>query len=415
MQVMILIAVEGTDGVFTFKRPAAHYELVMPLINHYFGIGYKYKEILTALTVLHGIKLSLRHLKRLIHALNLSRLVPDSRIDDIIRGILQELSGSGQCIGYKTMWKRLKLKYRLNVRRSTVIQLMWLADPVGMERRKKRRLLRRQYSCPGPNFVWHIDGYDKIKPFGFAIHGAIDGFSRRIMWLAVETSNNDPKLIARYFLQTVTDLGFIVPTLIRSDKGTENCIVRQLQILFRKDHNDHHSAGGSFIMGKSTSNQRIESLWAILRRQCLDFWINLFKYMRDTVLYNDGDIFHRQCLIYCFLPVISCDLREFVNQWNLHDISSGVRKDGPCGKPEVLFTMPELQNSSSYHYNVDQTDVNICKTMYTRPMSTSGCLPEFLTLFDLLCPNRRNNIENAEDAFGLYIEIISFIQLIFEN
>ena len=28
----------------------------------------------------------------------------------------------------------------------------------------------------GPNQVWHIDGNDKLKKFGFAIHGCIDGW-----------------------------------------------------------------------------------------------------------------------------------------------------------------------------------------------------------------------------------------------
>ena len=27
----------------------------------------------------------------------------------------------------------------------------------------------------GPNYVWHCDGYDKLKPYGFAIHGCMDG------------------------------------------------------------------------------------------------------------------------------------------------------------------------------------------------------------------------------------------------
>ena len=27
----------------------------------------------------------------------------------------------------------------------------------------------------GPNFLWHIDGYDTLKAYGFAIHGCIDG------------------------------------------------------------------------------------------------------------------------------------------------------------------------------------------------------------------------------------------------
>ena len=28
----------------------------------------------------------------------------------------------------------------------------------------------------GPSSVWHCDGMDKLKPYGFAIHGCIDGY-----------------------------------------------------------------------------------------------------------------------------------------------------------------------------------------------------------------------------------------------
>ena len=28
----------------------------------------------------------------------------------------------------------------------------------------------------GPNYAWHCDGYDKLKPYGLPIHGCIDGY-----------------------------------------------------------------------------------------------------------------------------------------------------------------------------------------------------------------------------------------------
>jgi hypothetical protein len=118
-------------------------------------------------------------------------------------------------------------------------------------------------------------------------------------------------------------------------------------------------------VGKSTSNQMIESLWAMLRRQGMDFWNNLFKDMRCTGLYNDTDIFHRQFLLYCFMPVISRDLQNFMTEWNLHllhDISSN--EGSPQGKTEILFTISELIKKKSYHHNVHHGDKDIiCKTL----------------------------------------------------
>ena len=33
-------------------------------------------------------------------------------------------------------------------------------DPVGVGKRKRRKLTRRKYHSFGPNHTWHIDGYD---------------------------------------------------------------------------------------------------------------------------------------------------------------------------------------------------------------------------------------------------------------
>ena len=59
--------------------------------------------------------------------------------------------------------------------RDTVRQLLLEFDPDGVTARKQRRLRRRMYSNKGPHYLVHVDGYDKLKPYGFAIHGAIDG------------------------------------------------------------------------------------------------------------------------------------------------------------------------------------------------------------------------------------------------
>ena len=32
----------------------------------------------------------------------------------------------------------------------------------------------------GSNWCWHMDGYDKLKPYGFPIHACIDGYVRKL-------------------------------------------------------------------------------------------------------------------------------------------------------------------------------------------------------------------------------------------
>ena len=75
-------------------------------------------------------------------------------------------------------------------------QIVKQLDPDSVKLRKRRRLHRRRYVADGPNFVWHLDGHDKLKPFGFSIHGCIDGFSQYLIWLEVASSNKKPKLMA---------------------------------------------------------------------------------------------------------------------------------------------------------------------------------------------------------------------------
>ena len=50
-----------------------------------------------------------------------------------------------------------------------VVELLFRElDSEGCGMRKQHKLKRRVYKNPGPNAVWHADGYDKLKPYGFA-------------------------------------------------------------------------------------------------------------------------------------------------------------------------------------------------------------------------------------------------------
>ena len=62
-------------------------------------------------------------------------------------------------------------------------------DPTGVELRARRVLHRRVYHVETPNALWPLDGYHKLIRWRFVIHGAIDGYSRLIMFLRVAGNN----------------------------------------------------------------------------------------------------------------------------------------------------------------------------------------------------------------------------------
>ena len=197
------------------------------IITNYFEKGYHYEKIIIFLSKFHGINISLRTLKRRLQSYGLSRKGMNVDEELVRRRMQQELDGPGCLYGYRAMWHTLKLD-GIFVPRSVVEQLLKEMDPEGCSSRRGRRLTRRNYVSTGPNYCWHIDGYDKLKPYGFPVHGCIDGFSRKIMWLKVAKTNNNPTIIAKFYLEAAAELGGC-PTKVRSDCGIENGIIASLQ------------------------------------------------------------------------------------------------------------------------------------------------------------------------------------------
>ena len=125
------------------------------LIKKYFHAGYKYTEMVDFLNA-QGVKIKYRQLQRELKKIRLRRknIIEDE--EAICRIIAHEVCGSGRCMGYKSMWRKIKQLYEENAYRDTVLKIMHIADPEGIASRSKRVLKRRQYVTPGPNWVWHL-------------------------------------------------------------------------------------------------------------------------------------------------------------------------------------------------------------------------------------------------------------------
>lgn len=78
---------------------------------------------------------------------------------------------------------------------------------------------RRVYRVRGANALWHIDGNEKLRPWGFWVHGCIDGHSRLIIYLQC-CSNKRAATVSKVFRDAVDIFGW--PSRGRGDFGREN-------------------------------------------------------------------------------------------------------------------------------------------------------------------------------------------------
>ena len=79
----------------------------------------------------------------------------------------------GRLGGYRSMTAALRQRHHLRVSHQLIRLILHQVDPVGVESRRSHRLVRRTYVSRGPNHLWHIDGYDKLRPYGFLISGLV--------------------------------------------------------------------------------------------------------------------------------------------------------------------------------------------------------------------------------------------------
>ena len=171
---------------------------------------------------------------------------PDVEVEAAVQ---DEITGSGLNVGNSSVWASLRKKGM--IARRDVRQLLLILDAEELERRMSGKLRRRIYRTLGPNYVGHVDAFDKIKPCGFSIHGCIDVYSGRIIWLDVSTVP-----IANYYLKTAKNLNGI-PKIIKADNETEHSLIEPIH-LFVRDLSNEGNVLNSFSIVSSPTNESIE-------------------------------------------------------------------------------------------------------------------------------------------------------------
>lgn len=218
-------------------------------------------------------------------------LFQDDRQSSIIRGF-----GRGHLCHY------VRIRAGVLVGQNTFYR-EYQTNPEWKKRGEQRCLAdwkhQKNFHAPGLNFMWSLDGYEKLKNFGFSIFSCIDTYSRAIIWIYVGRGNITALSSLKQFLRTVSYSG-IRPLFTRSDHGIETPLwagaqailadFDQTEVRYTTEDNYQivHRQGSRLsschIWGPSTSNQRIESWWEKLLKGVSQRWIAIPHELIDSGL-----------------------------------------------------------------------------------------------------------------------------------
>ena len=196
-------------------------------------------------------------------------------------------------------------------------------DPVGIKLRYSDLLRHRgEYVIPGPNYLWSMDGYDKLKAYGLEVYAYVG------------ITNRTGVSVLRQYLD-ILQRENTQPQIIRTDRGSETTMMANAHYQLMQKQLPDISFEECYYYGTSTANQRIEAWWGQLTKSSMFRWrvshrfrtfsmtsVNTlqtyFSMLQEDKLYDSHMLSDCIAFLAIYTPIIRREIFGFVRLWNVH-------------------------------------------------------------------------------------------------
>jgi SOS response regulatory protein OraA/RecX len=198
------------------------------------------------------------------------------------------LNGVGRTFSRRWFMTYLRQQFGYKARRNDLAAAQKQLDPASVASRLPglRRARLENYTTSGPNFLWCLDGHDKLAQYRIEIYAAVDAYSRKIVWFYCGNSNRTQISVLKQYLNAVKAVG-LCPRFIRTDKGTETVLLANchfslfIEAALREQWSEAEykavRISDCYIYGPSTRNIRVKGLWRQQRCQATGPWLAYFN------------------------------------------------------------------------------------------------------------------------------------------
>lgn len=164
-------------------------ELISRIKFYFYHYGYSDTSIVRDLQVFDNIQVSewtVQHIRRengMKRKLR-TREEREAALQRAIDFLEQDYQESDAILSYGRgyLYTHVRQRGQILISQNRLYSFYREVFPEQVQKRKEATFIHRtNFVVPGPNFLWCLDGYEKLKRYGFQVYACIDAYSRCII------------------------------------------------------------------------------------------------------------------------------------------------------------------------------------------------------------------------------------------